>query len=249
MLPITPAASWKPGGQLHRPRGGFWGCWRRQWGCPISCFRPPARWCRSGLVGAIRDDRHIGCTRYRTSGRWWRLLSYPFLFEPAFNLDMQSWLWSGAFLLYAAFCLACAIALWSAAIARRGGRRRKVPGPADRQRNRRQRRPGCGGCYGWLLPAVASLMLLATTNHVCQDVAVVPFLWVVPLALYLLSFIICFDHQRWYVRPVWASLAAAAIVACGLDAFSAASRGFWRISAWSGLRTGATTRPITLRSW
>ena len=53
----------------------------------------------------------------------------------------------------------------------------------------------------WLaLPALASLMLLAATNHICQDVAVVPFLWVVPLALYLLSFIICFDHAA-VVRP------------------------------------------------
>lgn len=49
-----------------------------------------------------------------------------------------------------------------------------------------------------LLPALASTALLATTNHACQDVAVVPFLWIVPLSLYLLSFIICFDHERWY---------------------------------------------------
>ena len=55
-------------------------------------------------------------------------------------------------------------------------------------------------------------MLLATTNHVCQDLAVVPFLWVVPLALYLLSFIICFDHPRWYVRGLWITLAAVAIL-------------------------------------
>ena len=65
----------------------------------------------------------------------------------------------------------------------------------------------------WLaLPALASLMLLASTNHVCQDVAVVPLLWVVPLALYLLSFIICFDHARWYVRPVWATAAVLALL-------------------------------------
>ena len=48
-------------------------------------------------------------------------------------------------------------------------------------------------------------------NHVCQDVAVVPFLWVAPLALYLLSFIICFDHERWYVRPLWAALVAVGV--------------------------------------
>jgi len=58
-----------------------------------------------------------------------------------------------------------------------------------------------------LLPALASVMLLAVTNHVCQDVAVVPFLWVVPLSLYLLSFIICFDADIWYRRRIF-SLAA-----------------------------------------
>jgi hypothetical protein len=53
----------------------------------------------------------------------------------------------------------------------------------------------------WLgLSAAASAMLLATTNQMCQEVAVVPFLWVLPLALYLLSFIVCFDHERWYQR-------------------------------------------------
>ena len=51
-----------------------------------------------------------------------------------------------------------------------------------------------------LLPACASVLLLATTNKICQDVAVIPFLWVLPLALYLLSFIICFDSPRWYKR-------------------------------------------------
>ena len=43
-------------------------------------------------------------------------------------------------------------------------------------------------------------MLLATTNLLCQEVAVVPFLWVLPLSLYLLSFIVCFDNPKWYRR-------------------------------------------------
>ena len=64
-----------------------------------------------------------------------------------------------------------------------------------------------------LLPACASLVLLATTNHAAQNVPVVPFLWVVPLSLYLLTFIVCFDHSRWYVRPLWASLTVLGIVA------------------------------------
>ena len=55
------------------------------------------------------------------------------------------------------------------------------------------------------------MLLLATTNKMCQDVAVIPFLWVLPLALYLLSFIICFDSPRWYVRFPFALALVAAL--------------------------------------
>ena len=55
------------------------------------------------------------------------------------------------------------------------------------------------------------MLLLATTNKLCQDVAVIPFLWVLPLALYLLSFIICFDSPRWYVRFPFALALIAAL--------------------------------------
>jgi hypothetical protein len=73
----------------------------------------------------------------------------------------------------------------------------------------------------WLvLPACASALLLATTNQICQDVAVIPFLWVLPLALYLMSFIVCFDSPRWYRRgPLTVALiagcAAVVWVLCG----------------------------------
>ena len=59
----------------------------------------------------------------------------------------------------------------------------------------------------WLaLPAGASVELLAVTNKITQDIAVVPFLWVLPLGLYLLSFIFCFEHQRWYKRWLFVPL-------------------------------------------
>ena len=54
----------------------------------------------------------------------------------------------------------------------------------------------------WLaLAAMGSVMLLAVTNHITQNISSVPFLWVLPLALYLVSFILAFDHPRWYIRP------------------------------------------------
>ena len=56
----------------------------------------------------------------------------------------------------------------------------------------------------WIgLAACASVLLLATTNLICQDIAVSPFLWVLQLSLYLLSFIVCFESDRWYRREIF----------------------------------------------
>ena len=58
---------------------------------------------------------------------------------------------------------------------------------------------GCG--WGWR--RARSVLLLATTNLICQDIAVSPFLWVLQLGLYLLSFILCFESDRWYRREIF----------------------------------------------
>src|SRR5207249_5440678 len=64
----------------------------------------------------------------------------------------------------------------------------------------------------WIsLAAAASTLLLAVTNHLTQNVAAIPFLWVLPLSLYLLSFILCFDSDRWYRRWLFTRLAAVAL--------------------------------------
>jgi spermidine synthase len=66
----------------------------------------------------------------------------------------------------------------------------------------------------WIaLPACASALLLGTTNTLTQDVAPVPFLWVLPLALYLLTFVFAFDHPRWYSRRVMGWLMVVAVPA------------------------------------
>jgi hypothetical protein len=132
------------------------------------------------------------------------LLAYPFLVEPRFKLAVQSASWGIGFVLFVALCSLAAI---SGAWARQPANDDAPTAdqaPADR--------PEASRRWAWLLlPALASMMLLATTNHVCQDVAVMPFLWVVPLALYLISFIICFDHPRWYFRGPYALAALVAI--------------------------------------
>ena len=69
---------------------------------------------------------------------------------------------------------------------------------AEAPRAAAARRPLSASCCGSRLSAMGSVMLLAVTNHVTQNIASVPFLWVVPLSLYLVTFILCFDHPRWY---------------------------------------------------
>ena len=65
----------------------------------------------------------------------------------------------------------------------------------------------------WLaLACVPSILLVATTSQMCQEVAVVPFLWTAPLGLYLLSFVICFDRPRWYRREFWGLVLLASLI-------------------------------------
>ena len=138
------------------------------------------------------------------------LLSYPFFFEVRFSRYTQAALWSAGLGAFVLCCGYCALRLW------RSGETAAVNAPAAAAA---ESPPASWSDQAlWLaLPALASVLLLATTNKICLEVAVVPFLWVLPLALYLLSFIICFDHARWYRRGLFAALLAiAAAVVCGL---------------------------------
>jgi len=117
------------------------------------------------------------------------LLGFPLFFEPALDLKQLGWGWS---FVYAGFAVICgAVALMSANGAELERAARPSPLPARDQ-------------VWWLvLSAMGSVMLLAVTNHITQNIASVPFLWVLPLALYLVTFIFAFDHPRWYVRPMF----------------------------------------------
>lgn len=178
------------------------------------------------------------------------LLSYPFLFERIWDVPHQATFWSLGFYLYAALCALAAIAIGLAF--RSAGRASSDPevtelhtanpafselpeqpvadnaganGGSPEHPKLAQKAPTLLARVLWLaLPAFASTTLLAITNHVCTDVAVMPFLWVVPLSLYLLTFIIAFDHPRWY-RPVLMSLfTMAAIYTVAMVFFSGQSR-------------------------
>jgi SAM-dependent methyltransferase len=134
------------------------------------------------------------------------LLGFPVLLEPAFDLKTLGWAWS---FLFAAFALLCVGTAWLSMNGFDPEARSSVegaPGVAVKTQLR------------WLaLAAMGSVMLLAVTNHVTQNISSVPFLWVLPLALYLVSFILAFDHPRWYIRPAFV---AALVVLVPLMAYA-----------------------------
>jgi len=118
------------------------------------------------------------------------LLGFPVLFEPVFDLNQLGWGWS---ILFAAFALLCAGTAW---LSINGFDRVEKRAAADSS----QAIPVKDQLLWLALSAMGSVMLLAVTNHVTQNVSSVPFLWVLPLALYLITFILVFDHPRWYLR-------------------------------------------------
>jgi hypothetical protein len=144
-------------------------------------------------------------------GSFLALLSYPFAVEPYLRLRTQAWIWSA---LYAGFAAVCGWTAWRlppAALATETVDREAGSAP----------RPTFWNVLFWLgLSACGSTLLLATTNQISQGIAVIPFLWVAPLSIYLLTFILAFHHERWYRRPLFAGAAGvfapAACAAAGL---------------------------------
>jgi hypothetical protein len=135
------------------------------------------------------------------------IVSYPFVIEPEISLSRQASVFSWV---YALFSLMCILLSLKVMASRKGDFRDLVPAEAEPARG--ESKPGLGRHLLWLsLTACGSVMLLATTSMLCQDLAVVPLLWILPLALYLLSFILCFQHERIYWRPLFIGGMAASI--------------------------------------
>jgi spermidine synthase len=111
------------------------------------------------------------------------LLTYPLLLEPNLRVSVQTLVWSAGYALLAVCVLAAAFTLRAA--------------PLADERRERSAGPGLGLRLRWLLlAAVPSGLMLSTTTHLTTDIVAVPMLWVVPLALYLLSFTIAFATRR-----------------------------------------------------
>ncbi len=133
-------------------------------------------------------------------GSFLGLVSYPFLVEPFLTLRTQARIWTCG---YVAFALGCAYcALQSAAASEPSAVSTRTAAPRNAAPDSSPAgTPSRGMLILWLgLAACASALFLGTTNQLCKNVAAVPLLWVLPLAIYLLTFTLCFESDHRYSR-------------------------------------------------
>jgi SAM-dependent methyltransferase len=205
VLPITPNVAWKPLGD-ENPSWRILGLLTLTIGVPYFLLSTT-----SPLLQAWFARRFHHAVPYRlfalsNLASLLALLAYPFLIEPWVPTRAQSVAWSLGYGLFVLLCGCAAIASAPGAVATIVG----GPGQADAASG--DVPPPGTRRLAWLtLPAMASFLLLAVTNHICQNIASLPFLWILPLSLYLGTFILCFDHPRWYRRSLFLPLAAIAL--------------------------------------
>ena len=216
VLPIYPNVSWKPVGAAE-PTLQILGLLAVTVGLPYFLLSTTGP-----LLQAWYARRFQGAMPYRlyalsNAGSMFALLSYPVLFEPAFNTHQQSGMWSWGFGVFVVLCAVTAF-MSNRVDPVAGTDRTASEFPANGAGNSWQSgqspegAPSAKTYWMWLLlPAVASVLLLAITNHLSQNVAAIPFLWVLPLSIYLLSFILCFEGEGWYRRNPYLQLLALAL--------------------------------------
>jgi hypothetical protein len=130
-------------------------------------------------------------------GSFLALLSYPIVIEPMITLTGQTWSWAAGFIILILLIAACGYLLWHSAD------RAPTTAPVDATTKTEESAPPTwGNIVRWVfLAAVPSGLLVAVTAHISTDIAAVPLLWVIPLALYLLTFVIVFSRQP--IIPHW----------------------------------------------
>ncbi|WP_418314744.1 spermidine synthase [Piscinibacter sakaiensis] len=206
MLPILASSRWKPDGDAE-PTLWILGLLVATVGLPYFLLASTGPLLQSWLARAPWGSRVYRYFSLSNLASLLALLAYPIIIEPYLTLRLQAYGWSAAFALFVVFCLA---STWVAA-------RLPAPVPAvGGQQSAAQPLPAASTQLLWMvLPAMGSWLLLAVTNQVTQNVASIPFLWILPLSAYLLTFILCFESDRWYRRGLFLPLAAVALAASG----------------------------------
>ncbi len=219
-LPIAPSNFWKPSG-LEEPSMRILLLLLGTVGLPYFILSSTSPLTQVWFYHQFRDRSPWRLYALSNFGSLAALLTYPILIEPYFDVVLQTWIWSVGFILFAAI---------SILLAKSGSMvvdRSVLTVTQLVEKNAHNDVSWWRRLLWVLLPMMASVLLLASTNHVCQDVAVIPFMWVIPLSLYLITFIFSVEFERYYVRPLFS------LVAIGVIGYTALEKVFINRSPWN----------------
>ena len=199
-LPVIPDEAWKPSGN-EDPMWRILGVLASTVGAPFLLLSTHSTILQ---VWYHRSTRHTPYWLYALSnaGSLLGLLTYPSLIEPRFGIREQAIYWS---ILFGLLTVLVSVGGWFSRTAQGNQTANRTSAAMPRARE----------YLAWLgLSACGSVLLLAMTNHISQNVAVVPYLWVMPLALYLVTFILAFGSRRLYHRNLTGVAMAVALGGC-----------------------------------
>lgn len=200
-LPITPTVDWKPLGE-ESPAGMIMLLLLCKVGAPYFLLSSTGPLLQSWLGQSEACKEPYRLYSLSNIGSMLALLSFPFVIEPLMSSTEQSIVWSIAFVLFAVLCGLSGVVLIRSRTLASVPTESDILTPSDLH-------IGWPRVMAWFaLSMLPSIMLLATTNQVCLDTGVIPFLWVIPLAIYLLSFILTFESDRWYSRRPYIMVAS-----------------------------------------
>lgn len=197
-LPIIAGSGWKPGGD-EDPTWLILGLLAATIGLPYFLLSTTGPLLQAWFARSFPQAKNV----YRlfalsNAASLVALVAYPFVVEPYITTREQSISWSIGYGVFAVLCVISAVfslrPAQGTAASSNGAAPAAAEGPA----------PKAADYLLWLtLAAMGSFMLIAVTNHITHDVASVPFLWILPLTLYLLSFVLCFEGRNWYQRKLF----------------------------------------------
>jgi spermidine synthase/MFS family permease len=187
-LPIAPSEVWKPSG-TEDPVTWILLLLAAAVGLPYFLLAANSPLLQAWFARARPGENPYRLFAVSNLGSLVALLGYPFLLEPYLGGAGQVGLWSW---LFAAFAILCAAVAWLTPAEKTAEAESTLVAPLAKS-----------DAVLWLaLSATGSVLLLAVTNHLTQNVASVPLLWLAPLTLYLASFILTFEGRSWY-RAEW----------------------------------------------
>ena len=197
--PVTPDASWKPSG-VGSPISDIFKLLIAAVGLPYFLLSTNSPLMQAWFHRSQPTRSPYWLYALSNIGSLLGLLAYPFIIEPNLTLKAQGWVWSG---MYVIFVLMAGATAYKSI--KRKGEVQETAQPVETLSS--AAKPTMRVQALWiLLSAVASTMLLAITSQITQEVAPIPFLWVLPLSIYLLSFILTYSNERWYNRPIFGVL-------------------------------------------